>query len=142
MTEFEIGIIITIGAGIVSFFVRDLFWSKAQKNQDKIDSDLAATVNKNTERIVELEKNVALYGLLSKNNQEEITELKSLFTESNKGVQQLVKILETVNENIRIQHNDIRTQNAELKQVMDQCNLMMRETNTINKELLGYLKSR
>ena len=134
------GITAGLVTGIVFFIIKDVFWSKAQKNQDTIDTNIINSVKVHTDQITELEKITEKLSTASLNQKEDITELRTLFNESNKGVQQLVKVLETVNKNMDAQHNDIRTQNAEIKQIMDKSNQIMQSTSDINRELLGYLK--
>lgn len=134
------GITATLVSGIVFFIIKDVFWSKALKNQDKIDTDIVKSVETDGDKIIELEKFAEKYTFIVANLVKDIEAQKAELYKSKDGVQQLVKVLETVNENMKAQHNDIRVQNAEIKKVMDTSNILLQETTNINRELLGYLK--
>lgn len=129
--------IVTAGLG---FYVKDVFWPKVQKNQERIDNAVIESVKKSEEKIIALEKITERHTILLGNQSGDITTLKDLYKENKQGVEKLVEVLQTVDANMKIQHNDIRVQNSEIKQVMDKSNMLIQETTNINRELLGYLK--
>lgn len=143
MTDLEnilIGAVGAMGTGLLFFIIKDVFWKKAQRNQERIDNAVIESVKESERKIIALEKITERHTIILGNQAGDITTLKDLYRENKQGVEKLVDVLQTVDQNMKIQHNDIRTQNSEIKMVMDKSNLLIQETTNINRELLGYLK--
>lgn len=143
MTDLEnilIGAVGAMGTGLLFFIIKDVFWKKAQRNQERIDNAVIESVKESERKIIALEKITERHTIILGNQAGDITTLKDLYRENKQGVEKLVDVLQTVDQNMKVQHNDIRTQNSEIKMVMDKSNLLIQETTNINRELLGYLK--
>lgn len=140
LSSLEIGLGISVIGFVCAFIIKEVFWNKAQRNQERIDNAVIKSVEDSEKKIIALEKLTERHTIILGNQAGDITTLKDLYRENKQGVEKLVEVLQTVDQNMKIQHNDIRTQNSEIKMVMDKSNLLIQETTNINRELLGYLK--
>lgn len=75
-----------------------------------------------------------------KNIEGDMEILTKAWQESNKAVNELVKTINSFDSNSNTRHEEMKRQNAEIREVLESSNKLIEETTKINTELLGFLK--
>jgi len=147
MSELEIGLSITVTGFIIGFLVKEVFWRRAQKNQDDLDaatkkqiSDCEEDIKDCKEKIIAIEKTILQQAIIVGNISSELVILRKLRDQDQKGLEKFVEMLQLFEKGMNEQHRSVTTQNAEIKHTLDKNNLLMQEAQNVNKELISYLK--
>ena len=110
---------------VIGFIVKDVFWDKSRKNQERIDNAVIESVKQHEKDIAELRMSILSLANTVGNNTSDINELKDTQKEIN-------SVTRDLNSNIRLL---IQNQESTNKVVIDNTRVMQENTKAINQFL-------
>jgi septal ring factor EnvC (AmiA/AmiB activator) len=129
-----------IGGGLFMFLLEKVFWRKFQKNADAIEASIIDSVKESKSKLIEHDKKFQSVDFRIKNMEGELEFLKDAWSENNKALTILNDTIRKFDDNMKIFHNDIRTQNAEIKMSLDRSNNLVEQANKTYQEFIGVIK--
>ena len=116
---------------VIGFIVKDVFWDKSRKNQERIDNAVIESVKQHEKDIAELRMSILSLANTVGNNTSDINELKDTQKEIN-------SVTRDLNSNIRLL---IQNQESTNKVVIDNTRVMQENTKAIN-QFLNFIEKK